>query len=164
MAIEIERRFIVQGEKWKDFAQKSYEIKQGYLITEKNGWTTRVRIINNQKAVLTLKYPKEELTRYEFEYMVPLNDAEELFKIAKYSLIKTRYELHLNHNLWIVDCFKEKNFPLVVAEIELESLKEVFEKPNWCRLEISNLQELSNSSLAKLPISSWPLDKRRIFL
>ena len=65
---------------------------------------------------------------------------------------------------WVVDCFKGENFPLVIAEIELIALNQEIEIPPWCHSEISHCKELSNAALAKLPISSWPLEKRRAIL
>ena len=164
MSLEIERRFLVQGDEWKSFTKNSQELKQGYLISNKDGWTIRARIVDNQESWITLKYPQEGITRYEFEYKIPLSDAEELLEIAEYKLTKTRYELIFENRSWIVDCFKEENFPLVIAEIELNSANEILKQPSWCNQEISNFKEWSNAALAKLPISQRPMEKRHIFL
>ena len=164
MGLEIERRFIVKGNEWKSYTQNSQELKQGYLKTDKNGWTIRVRVADNKNATITLKHPKEMLTRYEFEYSIPINDAQTILEFSKYSIIKTRYELNFQNILWIVDCFKDENFPLVLAEIELKTKNQIFKKPKWCGLEVSNSQELSNAALAKYPFSTWPLEKRHVFL
>tara|TARA_Y100001968_G_scaffold331466_1_gene386237 strand:- start:4525 stop:5019 length:495 start_codon:yes stop_codon:yes gene_type:complete len=164
MGTEIERRYIVQGNKWKKFIKNSQDLKQGYLITNKNGWTIRVRIIDNKEANLTLKYPKEGIERYEYEYLIPLSEGEELLELAKYKIIKTRYQLQMGKKLWFIDCFKGKNFPLVLAEIELKSSEEIFDKPEWCSIEVSSLKEWSNAGLAKLPLSMRPIEKRRVFL
>ena len=164
MGLEIERRFIVKGDDWKEFIQSRKEFRQGYLIVNKDNWTVRIRIINNKEAYLTLKKPKEGITRYEFEYPVPLNDAEDLFKSVKYSIAKTRYELIVANQCWVVDCFQGENHPLVLAEIELKSADENIKKPNWCFKEVSNLEQWSNAALAKTPICSRPIAKKPNFL
>lgn len=164
MSIEIERRFIVKGEDWKIFAQESQELKQAYLILDENYWTVRVRIIDDEKSYLTIKHPKTGIARYEFEYEIPLKDGLSLWEISSYKIEKTRYKLILNNHTWIIDCFKEANFPLVLSEIELITENQKIEIPPWCENEISHLKELSNAALAKSPISSWPLEKRRSIL
>tara|TARA_Y100001968_G_C19213724_1_gene646071 strand:- start:112 stop:606 length:495 start_codon:yes stop_codon:yes gene_type:complete len=159
MGFEIERRFIVEGNEWKKFIQTSEQLKQGYLLANESDWTIRIRIINNKDAFLTLKRPKGGITRFEFEYPVPLHDAEELFEIAKYSIKKKRYHLTLDSKDWVVDCFQDQNHPLVLAEIELKSNNESIRKPSWCIKEVSHLKEWSNAALAKLPISRRPIAK-----
>lgn len=164
MGLEIERRFIVKGDEWKTSIQTIQEFEQGYLVTNDDGWTVRVRIIDKKESWLTIKYPKEKFTRYEFEYKIPLSDGEELFKISNYKLSKTRYGLNLNNQYWVVDCFKEKNFPLVLAEIEMNSAEEKIQKPKWCSFEVSNLKEWSNAELAKSPIAVRTIEKKPTFL
>ena len=160
MGIEIERRFIVKGEEWKDLIEGSQELKQSYLTTDPNGWTIRIRIIDEKVSQLTLKYPQKGISRFEFEYSIPLNDAKKIWELSKTQLSKTRYQVIYDKRLWVIDCFKDKNFPLVIAEIELSSINEVFKKPSWCNQEISNLNEWSNAALAKTPISKWPIKQR----
>ena len=164
MGLEIERRFIVKGDNWKYLTKEYQAIKQGYLINELKGWTIRIRIINEKESWITLKYPHSELSRHEFEYQIPLKEAIEIMKISKYKVNKIRYVLNLNPGDWIVDCFQGKNEPLVIAEVELNSPKEIIEQPKWCQKEVTGIEELSNASLAKEPISHWPIDKKRSIL
>ncbi|WP_320663409.1 CYTH domain-containing protein [Prochlorococcus sp. MIT 1223] len=164
MNIEIERRFIVRSEEWKKFINSSQEFKQGYLVSKKDSWTIRIRIIDEKEALITLKYPKERISRYEFEYEVPIEDGYSIWNLAEFKISKTRYQLRLNDHTWIVDSFKEQNSPLVLAEIELNTIEEKIDIPQWCSSEISDAKEFSNASLAKSPISSWPIEKRRSIL
>ena len=164
MGLEIERRFIVKQDNWKEFIKATTNLKQGYLIADKNKWTIRVRIINSQESLLTLKHPKDGIIRYEYEYSIPLSDGLSLWEMSTFKLSKTRHLLNLNNNHWIVDCFHGDNFPLVMSEIELEEANQKIEIPNWCNIEVSDLKEFSNAALAKLPISKWPIEKKRLIL
>ena len=155
MALEIERRFLVAGEEWKISASNSQHLRQGYLASSKEGWTVRVRILREQTAWLTLKAPAGGISRHEFEYLIPLADAESLWERAPYKLSKTRYPLNINGNDWVIDCFKARNYPLIIAEIELTSPEQHFERPTWCYQEITSSQKLSNAALAQTPISEW---------
>ena len=164
MTLEIERRFLVKGEEWKKFINNSKELKQGYLVTEKNKWTIRIRIINNKESWLTLKFPREGIVRDEFEYITPLADGVSIWKNSNFQISKTRHELNINNHVWVVDCFKGNNFPLTIAEIELKEVNQKINIPKWCGLEISDSNEFSNAALAKKPISSWPMEKKRLIL
>ena len=160
MVIEIERRFLVKGEEWKSFVKSKKELAQGYLTTVPNSWTVRIRIQNHEKAWITLKMPFKDISNYEFEYQIPSNDGELLLDLSENKLRKTRYEVNWENNLWSIDCFKEENNSLVIAEIELNSKKEALNKPIWCGEEITGLYKWSNASLAKLPISEWSIKNR----
>jgi len=164
MGIETERRFIVTGDNWKCLTKESQSIHQGYLVSEKEGWTIRIRIINEKESWITLKYPLSELSRHEFEYLIPLQEAIEIMQITKYKVNKIRYLLNLKPGTWVVDCFKENNYPLVLAEVELDSPQENITTPKWCFKEVTGLEELNNASLAQRPISNWTLDKKRLIL
>ena len=161
MALEIERRFLVQGEDWRKYTRKKQSLRQGYLVTKVEGWTVRIRISGTQNAWLTLKYPANGITRNEFEYLIPISDAESIWELIPYKLKKDRYELELHGGDWIVDCFEENNHPLVIAEVELPSTETIVTKPEWCRKEITNEHHWSNASLAKNPISKWPMETLR---
>ena len=160
MALEIERRFLVKGDAWKKIAKHPQHLRQGYLVTSIEGWTVRVRILEGEKAWLTLKSPAKGIAKYEFEYLIPLNDAESLWQQAPYKLTKTRYELNLNGKEWIVDCFKGQNAPLVIAEVELTSVDEQVKQPHWCNQEVTSNQALSNAALAETPLSDLPIENR----
>ncbi|KGG13218.1 MULTISPECIES: CYTH domain-containing protein [Prochlorococcus] len=156
MPIEIERRFLVQGEDWKELTTQSEDIRQGYLATNFSEWITRIRIINNKNAILTLKNSLPGIETLEFEYSVPIDDAETMWKHLKHKVAKQRYYLDLQPGIWVVDCFKEKNAPLIIAEVELETTTSKICPPPWCRKELTGLRRYSNAALAKTPFANWP--------
>ena len=160
MGIEIERRFLVDNEDWKSEVILSEDFSQAYLSSSLDKWTTRVRIINNDAAYLTLKSSSNGLANYEFEYSIPLKDAIELIKLSKYKITKTRYQLKINKKNWVVDLFDGSNSSLKIAEIELDSETEEIKIPSWCGQEITGIKSLSNASLAKMPISELPIKDR----
>ena len=160
MGIEIERRFLVDNEDWKSEVILSEDFSQAYLSSSLDKWTTRVRIINNDAAYLTLKSSSNGLANYEFEYSIPLKDAIELIKLSKYKITKTRYQLTINKKNWVVDIFKGSNSSLTIAEVELNSESEQIQVPSWCSEEITGIKLLTNSSLAKIPISELSLKDR----
>ena len=160
MGIEIERRFLVENEEWKSEIMLSEDFIQAYLNSILDEWATRVRIINNKKAYLTLKSSKNGLINYEFEYPIPIKDAIELIKLSKYKISKTRYQLKINKKNWVVDIFEGLNSSLKIAEIELNSESEKIEVPSWCGHEITGIKSLSNASLARTPISQLSVEDR----
>ena len=163
MGIEIERRFLVENEDWKSQVILSEDFSQAYLNSSVDEWATRVRIIDNKKSYITLKSSLTGLINYEFEYLIPLKDAIELIKLSKYKITKTRYQLKINEKNWVVDLFNGSNFPLKIAEIELNSESEEIQVPSWCGQEITGIKSLSNASLAKIPISKLSLKDRMKF-
>ncbi len=160
MSLEIERRFLVKGEDWRQSVSKEHEIQQAYLTSSKDGWTVRVRITDNQNACLTLKAKAEGVANYEFEYPIPLEDGLLLWEKLPNKITKTRFTLNLKEGDWIIDCFKKQNSPLVLAEVELASEKTQLHKPTWCGQEITGKFEWSNASLAKNPINTWDKSKK----
>tara|TARA_Y100001968_G_scaffold193058_1_gene177018 strand:- start:515 stop:1009 length:495 start_codon:yes stop_codon:yes gene_type:complete len=164
MGLEIERRFLVKSNEWQKFVHNSQQLKQGYLVTESNKWTIRVRIANQKKSWLTLKHSKEGIIRHEFEYMIPIDEGLSIWEMSNFKIYKTRYELDINNHSWIVDCFKDKNFPLTIAEIELNEINQEIDIPKWCDSEISHSKEFSNAALAKSPIATWPIEKKHLIL
>ena len=160
MGIEIERRFLVNSEDWMSKVILTQNISQAYLNSSVDEWVTRIRIINNNAAYITLKSSLNGLVNNEFEYSIPIKDAIELIKLSKYKIIKTRYQLKINNKTWVVDLFDGSNFSLKIAEIELKSESEEIQVPSWCGKEITGLKLLSNASLAKIPISELSLKDR----
>ena len=160
MGIEIERRFLVKDEDWKSQVIIGETFSQAYLNSSIDEWSTRVRVIDNKKSYITLKYSLNGLTNYEFEYSIPLQDANELIKLSKYKITKTRYQLKVNNKNWVVDIFDGSNFPLKIAEIELNAESERIQVPSWCGKEITGIKSLSNTSLAKKPISQLSIKDR----
>tara|TARA_Y100001968_G_scaffold12153_1_gene10133 strand:- start:137 stop:637 length:501 start_codon:yes stop_codon:yes gene_type:complete len=160
MGIEIERRFLVKNEDWKSQVILSEDFSQAYLNSSLDEWTTRVRIIDNEKAYITLKSSLNRLVNYEFEYSIPNKDAIELIKLSNYKITKTRYHLKINTKNWVVDLFDGSNSSLKIAEIELNSESEEIQVPSWCGHEITGIKSLSNASLARTPISELSITDR----
>lgn len=155
MAKEIERKFLVDTEAWvpKD---PGTHFKQGYLNSQKER-VVRVRI-EGAFAKLTIKGITKGLTRSEFEYSIPVDDADTLLThLCEQPLIdKHRHvELHGGHK-WEIDVFHGENDGLVVAEVELPSEDTQFEKPSWAGAEVSSDPRYFNSNLLKQPYSTWP--------
>ena len=105
MAIEIEKKFIVKNDNWKNFVSNKFIIKQAYL-SENNQITTRIRITPNN-AYLTLKGIQTNISRTEFEYQIPINDAKYLFSMSNHQIFKTRYILNHFNDEWVVDVFEK---------------------------------------------------------
>ena len=160
MGIEIERRFLVENEDWKYHATHSEDFYQVYLNSNLDEWSTRVRIIDNKKAYISLKSQLNSSTNYEFEYLIPIKDAVELIKLSKYKITKTRYQITINKKHWIVDIFGGSNSSLKIAEIELNHQNEKIQIPSWCNQEITGIKSLSNASLARTPISELSVKDR----
>ena len=160
MGIEIERRFLVENEFWRSKVLFSEDFSQAYLNFNSDNWIIRVRIIDKNKAYLTLKSSLSGFANYEFEYPIPIQDGIELFNLSKYKIAKTRYQLKINGKDWVVDSFKGLNSSLTIAEIELKTESDEINIPSWCGQEITGIQSLSNASLAKKPISDLPIIDR----
>lgn len=151
MAAEIERKFLVAGELP---AGQETDIVQAYLCLDPER-TVRVRI-ESGSATLTIKGQAEGITRPEFEYPIPLDDAQELLLLALGKPVeKTRRRAQAGAHSWEIDTFHGANAGLVVAEIELQSESETFEKPAWLGREVSNDPRYLNAKLAQAPYSSW---------
>lgn len=155
MAVEIERKFLVDPEKWKAFAKpKGIAYRQGYLVNEA-GKTVRVRIAGS-KAFITIKGATKGFTRKEYEYEIPLVDGHELLEnFALKGTSKTRYRVPIAGKVFEVDEFTGENAGLIVAEIELKAENEAFEKPGFLLEEVSTDPRYYNSNLATHPYSSW---------
>ncbi len=144
MATEIERKFLVIAEKWPKEAGTLY--KQGYLSKHPKR-VVRVRS-SLEGAFLTIKGKVENYSRLEFEYEIPLVDAEILLKLCKEPIIeKTRYKLNYEGHLWEIDEFHGAHTGLVIAEIELSDESEVFECPEWLGEEVTGNPQYYNSNL-----------------
>ncbi len=163
MALEIERKFIVQGNEWKNFSTEVQDFQQGYLTNSFEEWVVRIRIINNKYSQLTLKSLKDEITNFEFEYPIPIADGIDIWKIINQKIIKKRFLLNFNSQKWVVDVFEGLNYPLVLAEVELDSKSQIIEKPSWCTSEVTTIKKFSNASLAQYPIGNWSIQERESF-
>jgi adenylate cyclase len=152
MPTEIERKFLVTGTEWRQ--GDSVRLCQGYLSRAKER-TVRVRLAG-EKAFLTIKGISKGASRAEFEYEIPVSDAEQLMKLCDGPLIeKVRHVVAYKGLKWDVDEFFGENAGLVVAEVELEREDQPFEKPDWLGQEVTYDPRYFNSSLATNPYRTW---------
>jgi adenylate cyclase len=152
MAKEIERKFLVK-DNWQPQAA-GITIAQGYLSTVPER-TVRVRI-KGDKGYLTIKGKNQGISRAEFEYEIPLADAEELLKLAEQPILsKVRYLEQHGNRLWEIDVFAGENQGLVVAEVELPDEQAEFSRPDWLGQEVSGDVRYYNANLIKFPFSLW---------
>lgn len=152
MGVEVERKFLVQGIGWVTGTGVLY--RQGYLNRDKTR-TVRVRIAGDA-AFLTVKGVSVGATRAEFEYAIPLADAEGLLALCDGPLIeKTRHLVRVDGTLWEVDVFAGDNAGLVVAEVELTAEDQPFARPDWLGAEVTHDVRYFNSNLATQPYCLW---------
>jgi adenylate cyclase len=151
---EIERKFLVRGDAWKSLGVGTC-MRQGYLSTDPDR-VVRVRI-DGDVGTLTIKGRTVEHTRGEWEYSIPVADAEEMLtQLCLHPLVeKIRYRIMQDQMLWEVDEFLGENAGLVVAEIELISEDQVFIKPEWIADEVSDDARYFNANLLRHPYSKW---------
>ena len=153
MPLEIERKFLVTSDDYK-LSAKIVEIRQAYLSIDEN-MAIRVRVEGIQ-ASLNIKSKKTERVNNEFEYVIPLDEAQSLIRMSPYPIIeKTRYIVEYEGKTWEVDKFHADNDGLIVAEIELDEENEEFDMPSWLGDEVTADYRYLNSSLAKQPFRSW---------
>jgi adenylate cyclase len=155
MATEIERKFLVSNDGWREQADAGTPFLQGYL-NEQGRASVRVRI-EGERANLNIKSADAGVQRQEFEYSIPLADAREMLAgLCAGGLVeKTRYRVSHGNHLWEVDVFDGANAGLVVAEIELDSITEVFDRPDWLGEEVSHEARYYNHFLARHPWKDW---------
>ena len=153
MPLEIERKFLLVSDDYKLNA-KAVDIKQAYLSADEN-ISVRVRVEGIQ-ASINIKSKKSERVNHEFEYVIPLDEAQSLIRMSPYPIIeKTRHMVEYEGKTWEVDEFHGDNAELTVAEIELDDENEAFEKPPWLGEEVTADYRYLNSNLAKKPFNSW---------
>ncbi|MEZ4867134.1 MAG: CYTH domain-containing protein [Caldilineaceae bacterium] len=159
MATETERKFLVEGDGWRRGECKT--IRQGYLSTEKER-VVRVRTMTQApagktSAYLTIKGATTGVSRAEYEYSIPIAEAEELLdQLCQRPLIeKHRYTLNYQGTTWEVDEFFGENQGLVIAEVELEQAGQSFAKPPWVGKEVSDDMRYQNAALVQHPFSQW---------
>lgn len=148
--MEIERKFLVNLERWKQVDKpKGKEIIQAYLTNEIEK-SIRIRVKGDQ-AFITVKGKQEGISRHEFEYEIPVSDAKEMIHLFADSTIeKLRYEIPTNQHVWEVDVFKGKLTGLVLAEIELTNENDLFDIPEWVGQEVSTNPNYLNANLIHL--------------
>jgi len=155
MGIEIEKKFLVNKEKWSQVTKEKRSLyRQGYIVSDPEK-TIRVRV-TDIAAFLTIKGLTVGASRAEFEYSIPVDEAQQLLDGFCDSVVsKIRYFITYDNKLWEVDEFLDDNEGLMVAEIELGSEDEVFSLPEWVGKEVTSEKKYSNSNLAKRPYRSW---------
>jgi adenylate cyclase len=155
MATEIERKFLVRKDLWYAVQKPDgVEIRQSYLVNEPDK-VIRIRTAGNS-GFLTIKGPTQDATRREYEYPVPVQEAEEILNhFTTKSIGKVRYNIKFDRKIWEIDEFFGDNDGLIIAEIELKSRDEPFEKPSWIGEEVTSDPRYYNSYLCDNPYNSW---------
>jgi len=155
MAEEIERKFLVVGNGWRDQAAPGVTLRQGYLVSERR-LSVRVRVAR-EAALLTVKGVQQGLRRLEYEYPIPPAEALEMLEQLRVGAIveKTRYLVEHGGRTWEVDEFSGDNAGLVVAEVELEAEDAAVELPAWVGPEVSRDPRYLNANLALRPYRHW---------
>jgi CYTH domain-containing protein len=153
MNIEIERKFLIN--KIPENCEKSIHIKQYYMHIDDN-FVQRLRFFDNKKAIISLKQNCAGLSRYEFEYEIPLLDAKKIVSMSNSKFIeKIRHIIYFNSIKWEIDEFLGNNKGLLIAEVELESENQDIMLPNWINSEVTNKNKYFNYNLALKPYISW---------
>lgn len=159
MGVEIERKFLLKSDEWKAHVTETHFIKQSYLqsgLETSQKSSVRIRISNKQ-ANINVKSAELSAVRQEYEYDIPLHDAEQMMSTLCDNVIieKTRFYIPYGSHLWEVDVFSGENTGLQMAEIELMSLDEDFEKPDWIGSEVTNDKRYYNNYLLRKPYRMW---------
>lgn len=153
MGTEIERKFLLKDDSWRGLGQGRH-YRQGYLVTAQDR-SVRVRTVDDQ-GFITVKGATRGATRLEFEYPVPLADAEAMLKLCVGPIIeKTRYRIPFEHKVWEVDEFEGDNRGLITAEVELHSEQEPVKIPSWIGKEVTDDPSYFNSNLVNHPYNTW---------
>lgn len=160
MATEIERKFLVRGEAWRDQADQGVRYRQGYLTSLAPGGEAKVSIrvrMQGNAAYLNIKSATLGIRRQEFEYPIPAADAKGMLeKLCVGAVVeKTRYHVHFQEHVWEIDVFHGDNAGLIVAELELSDEHEVFARPGWLGDEVSEDTRYYNVCLAQHPYKDW---------
>jgi len=155
MATEIERKFLVINDHWRKDVTKSIHYIQGYFTTNAS-CSIRVRV-SGEEASLNIKSATLGITRTEYDYPLPFDDAKEmLYHLCNKPLLeKTRYYLQHHYHVWEIDVFSGDNEGLVVAEVELKSAEEPFTLPDWAGAEVSDDPRYYNVCLVDHPYKNW---------
>ncbi|MDE2148412.1 MAG: CYTH domain-containing protein [Gammaproteobacteria bacterium] len=157
MATEIERKFLVVGDRWRAAANRRVDYQQGYLHPPGGGARASVRVrLEAGAARLNIKAAVVGAARAEYDYPLPRQDATELLALCVGRVVKTRHFVPHAGHLWEIDEFGGDNAGLVVAEIELRSADEAFTRPPWLGEEVTEQARYYNHALAFHPFCRWP--------
>lgn len=159
--LEIERKFLVIADGWKN-DMRAKKIAQGYIMNDKSV-VVRVRQ-KGDKSFLTIKADQgAALTRLEFEYEIPNEDCDHMLKaLCGDAIQKTRYLVDVGQHTWEIDEFHGVNAGLIMAEVELETVDQPFEKPDWAGPEVSHDNRFFNAYIADNPFTSWGISQEEL--
>lgn len=166
MGIEIERKFLLANEDWRAAAHRAIPMAQGYLndlsVVSGGAQLASVRVrLEGDAAALNIKSRQLGHTRQEFEYPIPVADAQALLRLCVGGRVeKTRHLVQVGAHLWEIDAFAGDNAGLVVAEIELAHADEPFERPAWLGAEVTDQPRYYNLALADRPYAQWSAAER----
>lgn len=154
MALEIERKFLVIGDAWKDHITDQFQLKQGYLqLTPER--TVRIRTAEKE-AFLTIKGKTTGISRVEYEYAIPFKEGLELLKLSENKLIEKIRHIVVHHGItWEIDVFEGLNAGLILAEVELQTEHQELSLPKWVGKEVSQDARYYNAALSIQPYSQW---------
>jgi len=154
LGIEIERKFLIKSDEWKSLGKRKF-YQQGYLLVDKNR-TIRIRTVE-EKGFITIKGSGRGISRSEFEYQIPVEEARIILEtLCEKPLIKKyRTKIKLNNLVWEVDEFIDENYGLVIAEVELENENQKIDIPSWIGDEVTGEIKYYNSMLIKNPFTNW---------
>ena len=156
MGIEIERKFLLKSDSWRSAGAKGLRMTQGYFDT--SGATVRVRVLD-ESAFLTIKgRPQSDGVRSEFEYAIPVADAQAMLKefCGSRMVDKIRYCIEApNDRVWEIDEYLGDNAGLFTAEIELDDINEPFDVPEWLGIEVTGDRRYTNGALSRCPYAAW---------
>lgn len=155
MSIEIEHKFLLKNDHWRQHVERSVRYKQGYLSSDQHS-SIRVRISDSQ-AWVNIKSAVIGTQRLEYEYEIPLTDAEDILTLLchKPLIEKMRHFVRHGQHTWEIDEFGGENAGLIVAEIELAAADEAFERPEWLGEEVTHEIKYYNNQLCLHPYRSW---------
>jgi len=156
VGFEIERKYLVRGERWRELVRERVSIRQAYLSSDGKA-SIRVRIKDERTATLTIKSKPAGLRRLELEYPVPVVEAEALMQLRQGAIIqKVRHVVPWHDLAWEIDVFSGENSGLVIAEIELRDEHQVVDLPDWIGPEVTGQRPFYNGFLMARPFRSWP--------
>ena len=155
MAVEIERKFLVTSNSWMASVSKIRNIRQAYMCNNERV-SVRIRIDSTSGAALTVKTASPGRHRSEYEYQIPVSDAEELLALREGAVVqKIRHEVSFDDLVWEIDVFGMDNAGLVLAEVELESADQAFARPVWLGEEVTDDARFYSANLALYPFRRW---------
>lgn len=156
MAKEIERKFLLRSNEWEESISSFEDINQAYLCTEP-GQTIRLRLAGTSEAWITVKGPSVGISRDEWEYSIPFQDATEMLSLCSPDKVinKRRWYVWNEKQLWEIDQFSGQNEGLIVAEAEIPSENHLLILPPWIGEEVTHDRRYSNSQLAEHPFREW---------